>query len=377
MSASGRECEDLARLCRALGADPLVVQAGGGNGSIKTADGGRMWIKASGIRLRDVSPERGIVLTDREVLAGSVRRADAGDAVGEEGYKRDLERSVLAPERLRPSMESGFHAVLGRAVLHTHPVFANAFTCMCSGREAAERALGGPVAWVSYHTPGLELSVAVHRAAQEWRQRHGRLPDVVFLENHGLIACGQTVDEAVAATRRVLDLAAAYFGAVGTDPDAVEEPDGLVCEWAAELARALAEGTTSVTVRPARRRVLLEAAGDEGVWPLAGALVPDDIVYGANRVRRFSGGERPRDWLAAHPLELAAPHVLFASGRGAVLVAPTPSQADGLEEMLVAHVLVRTLIARKGEPARLPGAAADAIDRLESERYRRAVAKTL
>ena len=47
----------LSDLCRAVGDDLLLVQGGGGNGSVKA--GNRMWIKASGVRMADVGSGTG------------------------------------------------------------------------------------------------------------------------------------------------------------------------------------------------------------------------------------------------------------------------------------------------------------------------------
>ena len=56
------ERENLSQLSARIGADPLLVQAAGGNTSIK--QDGVMWIKASGTRLKEASSKNIFVPLD-------------------------------------------------------------------------------------------------------------------------------------------------------------------------------------------------------------------------------------------------------------------------------------------------------------------------
>ena len=50
---------DLIRISNLVGKDPALVQGGGGNTSVKTADGKYMFIKASGTALKDMNATQG------------------------------------------------------------------------------------------------------------------------------------------------------------------------------------------------------------------------------------------------------------------------------------------------------------------------------
>ena len=50
---------DLIKISNAVGKDTLLVQGGGGNTSVKTADGKYMYIKASGTLLKDMDAQTG------------------------------------------------------------------------------------------------------------------------------------------------------------------------------------------------------------------------------------------------------------------------------------------------------------------------------
>ncbi|NQT03318.1 MAG: class II aldolase/adducin family protein, partial [Planctomycetes bacterium] len=50
---------ELIRVSNETGGDPTLVQGGGGNTSVKTADGKYMYIKASGTALKDMDAKNG------------------------------------------------------------------------------------------------------------------------------------------------------------------------------------------------------------------------------------------------------------------------------------------------------------------------------
>ncbi|HLU47111.1 MAG TPA: class II aldolase/adducin family protein, partial [Planctomycetota bacterium] len=62
------ELDELIAISREIGAQPDLVQGGGGNTSVKSRDGKRMFVKASGAALEDMSAERGWAELDRHLL---------------------------------------------------------------------------------------------------------------------------------------------------------------------------------------------------------------------------------------------------------------------------------------------------------------------
>ena len=55
MTVNAKALGDLIELSRAVGSDPMIVQVGGGNTSVKDSFGTRMAITASGALLADVA----------------------------------------------------------------------------------------------------------------------------------------------------------------------------------------------------------------------------------------------------------------------------------------------------------------------------------
>jgi rhamnose utilization protein RhaD (predicted bifunctional aldolase and dehydrogenase) len=375
----------LAAVSQAAGGDVLLVQGGGGNASVKAARNGRMWIKASGYRLAQVQPGFGCLAVDLPELLAIVRDAELRRLPADEAHDESVRRiqtTVLDGAQARPSLETAFHAVLGPVVLHTHPVYVNAFTCLAGGQSLLAEALGSAPVWVPYTTPGFALGVAVDVAVQRYSHRHrGGRPYAIFLENHGLIASGQTASAVLALTADMTTVGERVFGALPDRACDQAAPPSRLARWAAGLEAALARRESPggsppaggrLSVRPARYAGLTFA---EPAELAGGPLVPDDVVYCGERVWLAQPGEGPGAWLERCPGVYAKRgFVVVVPGLGPVLAGPGPGLLDALEENLLANVLVRYLAARRGPVRALPPAAVAGLARMESEAYRQSVA---
>lgn len=125
----------------------------------------------------------------------------------------------LGSESIRPSMEVSFHSVIYKhsnnmVIAHTHPV--NTLKVLCSDRinEFAEKRLfpdqvvfnGRQSYVVPYVTPGLELAKAIESTIVEI----GGCPGVFLLQNHGVICCAKSIQQAVMMTE-ICEKAAEVF----------------------------------------------------------------------------------------------------------------------------------------------------------------------
>nr|WP_193753474.1 class II aldolase/adducin family protein [Aureimonas ureilytica] len=172
------DLEALASASRRIGTCSAYVQGGGGNTSLKD-DHGRMAIKASGTSLATVEAGTGFIWLDVLKL-----REGLVDCDNETTYAALLKNCVLdARETRRPSIESGFHALMGACTIHTHSVWVNLLTCSQEGRAIAQDILPEAL-WVDYATPGIALT---HLVAETME---GLRPQVVLLQNHGLVVTG-------------------------------------------------------------------------------------------------------------------------------------------------------------------------------------------
>lgn len=241
----------LIRISRDVGADDRLVQAGGGNTSVKSADGKRMHIKASGTGLRDMSPERGYVTMDMgpllELLADR-RVAAMSDAKREPHVLEVMYAAVTGgpdPDA-RPSCEATLHAMLQRHVVHIHPIAVNGVLCSKGSKKACEdlaRRGRFTMVWVPYTNPGHPLAVACRDAVADFQARTGEMPEALFLENHGLFVTSHSAERAVTLTRQIVGMCDKLYAAKrrrvsGDKPAAADE---RLLETVVELRRALVQ----------------------------------------------------------------------------------------------------------------------------------------
>ena len=246
----------------ALGRDPLLVQAAGGNTSVK--DGGVMWIKASGTRLAEAEERDIFVPVDPAAISAALARdVEAADRT------QDF---LLGEAALRPSIETSLHAALPqRVVLHVHCVNTIAFAIRADAEAAlAARLSGFDWCFAPYIKPGARLARAVMEAA-------GPKTDVAVLGNHGLLAAGDTVAEAEAKLRAVS--AALAPEAVAT-PGAPDLPALEAVAGAGYAPAAAQDPLHGLALSP----LLLGAA-------TSGSLYPDHVIFCGPGAEALQDGE--------------------------------------------------------------------------------------
>ena len=186
------EMSALKALSARVGADPLLVQAAGGNTSLK--QDGVMWIKASGTWLQHAETRDIFVPVAIDPLLAALERDDPACETCADFVRGDLNRLGL-----RPSIETTVHASFAhKVVVHVHCIA----TISLAVREDAETIIAPLLkdfrwAFVPYRRPGLPL-------AREIRKRLKPDTNVLILGNHGLVVAGETVAEAETLLDRVV-----------------------------------------------------------------------------------------------------------------------------------------------------------------------------
>jgi len=357
MSAAS-ELAELVDVSRRLGEQWELVQAGGGNTSVKL--GGSMYIKASGLRLRDMDTDSGLVAIDLASLRGLlIDEAFATLPARERDLKLAQEMNGItrgAPGR-RASIESWVHAVFDRSVVHTHPIWVNAIVCTTSCRTILHHLFSceePPPLVVPYVAPGYPLALLLVREVSQYRLEHGCDPNMVFLANHGLITVGESPVQAAELTNRVTKIARAAFGR-HCEPESeahessIEEMVGKV-EELQRLAR-------SNLVRICRDQWVGQACcHPQGrSWFCDPPLFPDQVVYcGPSAVWIDSAQGKGGAEIARYIEKFAmSPRVLVVAGAGVIVAGENEIVLDAAEELLRAHVRVCILGERLGQLNRL------------------------
>ena len=190
------EFEALRKLSARVGADPLLVQAAGGNTSLK--QNGVLWIKASGTWLMNAVRDEIFVPVRMAPLLQAVADIDPAAEKAEAFVVTELN-----PGGLRPSIETTVHALMPqRVVVHVHCVETISLAVQANAETViGERLRGLDWVFVPYCRPGLPLARAI-------AERRGPVTDILVLGNHGLVVAAETVAEVETLLGRVCGLLA-------------------------------------------------------------------------------------------------------------------------------------------------------------------------
>lgn len=331
--------QPLAALSARVGSNPLLVQGGGGNTSLKCD--GQLWVKASGTWLAQAGDKDIFVRLPLEAVRAALRHPD-GEA-----------RLALLPldGGLRPSIETSLHALLPQAVVaHVHSVNTIAWAVRGNAEtELARRLAGLRWAWVPYRRPGYPLTEAVSAVLAE----AGPAPDILVLANHGLVVAAESCDAAEALLQDVerrLALPARRFPA--PDPARLHAANDLGWRIAgSDLVHGL--GTDPMALQIAR----------------GGALYPDHVVFLGAQAPVLPA-ERQVSAVVAEALATGAPAPVYALVPGAgVLLAPGVS--PGAEAMLECLALVAARLPNADGLVYLDDNELAALTDWEAEAYRR------
>jgi rhamnose utilization protein RhaD (predicted bifunctional aldolase and dehydrogenase) len=211
----------LVALSRELGRpDHQLAILGEGNTSVGLGQG-RFAVKASGASLATIQAEDFTVCELEPVLALLDQKQLSDAQVGEA-----LLASRVDPQSRRPSIESVFHAWLltlegVRFVGHTHPLGVNQILCSPRARDFSERRTfpdevvmcGAASVFVPYTDPGLPLAREIRDRTRAFAEKQGTLPRLILLQNHGLIALGNSGTAVLGSTLMAAKAAAVFLGA--------------------------------------------------------------------------------------------------------------------------------------------------------------------
>ena len=180
-----------------------LVQAGGGNSSAKL-DEHCMLIKASGISLAEVSTDAGYVSIDYSLIRKFI--ADKHFSSTDRKEREILAAQLMAESKLssmgQPSIETFLHALLNTYTLHTHPISVNVLTAK-ENWQSELASIWPDAIFVAYHTPGIDLALALAEQIDHYQSLNGEKPKVIFLQNHGLIISSANPEEVIQLTDEV------------------------------------------------------------------------------------------------------------------------------------------------------------------------------
>ncbi len=197
-------------LSRCAGMRDDLAQAGGGNSSVKLSPT-KMLIKASGFSLADVGENVGYCAVNPQVIVDYFSKD--GFEISANVEKELISNSLLSLSAqesgrpLRPSIETFLHSITQKYTLHTHPTVVNILAATDEGWDTLKN-LFPDALFVDYETPGIKLAAKYFKAFKAF----GKIPDVIFLKNHGLVVNGETGEVVKKKMDAILDVIEKYLG---------------------------------------------------------------------------------------------------------------------------------------------------------------------
>ena len=367
------ELQALIDLSARIGQDLSLVQAGGGNTSLKETrttdspdpaksaefplssgaapgglcavnENGTLWVKASGKWLADA-------LVDDMFLPVPMADVMAKLAAHDERFAEYPTPSGL---RLRPSVETTVHAVFPqRVVVHVHSVRAISWAVRQDGAATiGERLNGLRWNWIPYVHPGVPLAEYIlHKLNPK--------PDVLVIQNHGLVVAGEDCASAESLLRDV-------EARLSVDPLAAPEPNLPYLEqlcgdgpWApAEIAEVHALGTNPRFCWIASR----------------GTMYPDHCVYLGPAAPVLHNGEIVEHALHRYQTRHSyTPSYLLVDGAGVL----TNNLSRAGRQLLICLKRIVERIPEHVEVTYLDDREVAALMNWDAEKYRLSVASSL
>jgi len=195
-------------------------------------------VKASGFSLRDCTLES-FVSCKIETTLDLLEDPTANLQGALEFLKTD------AADKRRPSVEVVLHALLltlggAKYVGHTHPSAINSLLCSVNAQQIVSRrifpdevVLCGPESvWVPYTDPGLPLARVVREQVRAFIEKYeGMTPKVILMQNHGLIALGQSAREVEQITQMAVKAARIMIGTFSVGGPRYLTPEECMHLW--------------------------------------------------------------------------------------------------------------------------------------------------
>ena len=167
-----------------------LVQAGGGNSSVKIEDW--MFIKASGYNLTNVCVNNGYVVIDNNELKTDIRNQKTQDVI---------HYNVIGKKR--GSIETYMHSILKKYTLHLHPIQVNRILVSKQAAQLIQQIYPNSLV-IEYLTPGIKICDEINKLYNG--------ENVIFLINHGLIITCDDYDEVYTHLNDVLNAFEIYQG---------------------------------------------------------------------------------------------------------------------------------------------------------------------
>ncbi len=378
---------DLIKISNATGKDSTLVQGGGGNTSVKTADGKYMYIKASGTALKDMNSKKGWRRLRLDAVLSIIKDKSLAKLDANKREPQVVDRLLLACDdnvksQARPSVESHLHAFLGKCVIHLHPLVVAAYVNAKNGKAEIEKLFKKekfPPLWVSYTDPGFMLSKKIAKLISDYQKKYNRKPAIMILEKHGLFVTAETPEAALRLVRKAIKLCSSKLEK--PKPRKTKPPaDSDITTAKSTIRKAVFNATgqkLSVSYFPNIDSIASFMARKDAPKLLATpALNPDELVYANGSAMWLESCDaqtitRKLTSLINKGQKPAAAFIIKGLG---LFVAADKKTAPVIAEITAGSVLVRMYALKFGGILALNKRQQDFINNWEAETFRKKLA---
>jgi NAD(P)-dependent dehydrogenase (short-subunit alcohol dehydrogenase family)/rhamnose utilization protein RhaD (predicted bifunctional aldolase and dehydrogenase) len=378
--------KELIKISNTTGKDPALVQGGGGNTSVKTDDSNYMFIKASGTALKDMSNTAGWRRLRLEKVLEIIKDKGLAKLAPEVREQEITNRLLLACSdsitgNVRPSVETPLHAILGKYVIHLHPVAVLSFACAKNGREEIEKLFKDAdfaAIWVPYTESGIMLANKIVKLANDYQSRFEKKPSVFFLQKHGLFISADSPNAALHLLGRVIKRCASrlkFLKAITATPAGRE----TIVETKLKIREAFYVATgryAAVSYFCDDEIAAFWRQKDAAKLLAAGAITPDELVYanGAPMWIESLDYKNIAVRLTSQIRKNGIPPLSFLVKGSGLFVAGSKKVAETVRDIVCRSLFIRTNASRLGGILSLNKSEQDFINKWEAEAYRKSLA---
>jgi len=366
--------ELLVEISHYYGNNLSYVIAGGGNTSYKTAE--KLWIKASGVSLADISKEGFVTLSRKRLGLMEEKDYSKDPNLRENEVKTDLNNAILNPDKLRPSVETSLHNLISYLfVIHTHPTIINAMMCAKNARQEVEDRFGSEALFVEYTDPGFILFKKLQAQIQTYKVNFGKVPKIIFLQNHGIFVGANSPHE----VKAIYDSIESRI----RERKELILPKVEIKEYVSSTSQTVAEYYAARSLESKAFKSFLSdhfSATPQSYQKISKPFTPDIIVYCKSNYLFLEEGIKGGDTIAK--LEQFEkkhgyyPKVIVEEQGGLILVEESDRSIQIVLEVFTDMMKISYLSEQFGGPHFMTDEQISFIDNWEVENYRRKVAKS-
>lgn len=368
-----KELTDLVNISNYFGHDKFFVIAGGGNVSYKNST--KIWVKASGISLANLTAESLAVLDRASLQVIAEKKYSENIVLREEEVKNDLFAATITKEK-RPSVETSIHNLINfKYVVHLHPTFINGVTCSINSQRVIRELFGARDIFLPYTNPGYLLFKQIVSRINLYKKKFGKEPSVIWLQNHGIFVAADKVDEVKTTYHKIIEIIRGHVKNISL----VEEiAESTTIFPGYEITQIFFPGKFLLLRKS--ELILQHAATIESFLKIAQPFTPDQVVYCKGNYLYFDG-----DLIAAKTLLWKAvsdflaknkhlPKVILVKNVGCIAVGDTESDCQIIADVFEDAIKIAAITENFGGPHAISEENIFFIENWEVENYRRMVA---